>query len=425
MNGIVDLLNEFLLSLGMSEVWVSRVDRLIVLIVIIGLAFFVEAIIRAIVLQAIDRIGKKIKSNTWREILVNKKVFGVLLRIIAPILIISLMSMVFSQQTTLLTFVYRLCYAYIIYVVMRMVSFIMAAIFEIYSMKEEFKDRPLKGLLQTGQTIVYFIGGIIIISVLIGKEASDLFIGLGASAAVLMLIFQDSILGVVAGIQLSANNMLRVGDWISMPKYNIDGDVIEVTLNTVKVQNFDKTIVTVPPYALIKDSFQNYRGMKDSGGRRVKRSINIDLSTIQFCTPEMIEEFKKIDCLSNYLERKDAELKEFNEKHTAKGNNDLNVRRQTNLGVFRAYVDAYLREQFDSIQQKGFTFLVRQLQPTEYGMPIELYFFTKTTVWSQYEDIQSDVFDHILASVPAFGLNLYQAPSGDDIRKLKGLKDKA
>lgn len=139
----------------------------------------------------------------------------------------------------------------------------------------------------------------------------------------------------------------------------------------------------------------------------------------------MIEEFKKIDCLSNYLERKDAELKEFNEKHTAKGNNDLNVRRQTNLGVFRAYVDAYLREQFDSIQQKGFTFLVRQLQPTEHGMPIELYFFTKTTVWSQYEDIQSDVFDHILASVPAFGLNLYQAPSGDDIRKLKGLKDKA
>lgn len=425
MNGIVDLLSEFLLSLGMSQAWVSRLDRFIVLIVIIGLAFFVEAIIRAIVLQAIDRIGKRIKSNTWREILVNKKVFGVLLRIIAPILIISLMAMIFTEQAKLLTLVYRLCYAYIIYVMMRMISFMMAAIFEIYSMKEEFKDRPLKGLLQTGQTIVYFIGGIIIISVLIGKEASDLFIGLGASAAVLMLIFQDSILGVVAGIQLSANNMLRVGDWISMPKYNIDGDVIEVTLNTVKVQNFDKTIVTVPPYALIKDSFQNYRGMKDSGGRRVKRSINIDLSSIQFCTPEMLEEFKKIDCLGNYLERKDNELKEFNEKHAAKGESDLNVRRQTNLGVFRAYVDAYLRQQFDSIQQKGFTFLVRQLQPTEYGIPIELYFFTKTTVWAQYEDIQSDVFDHILASVPTFGLNLYQAPSGEDIRELKGLKNKA
>ncbi len=425
MSGIVELLNELLLSLGMSEVWVNRVDRLIVLIVIIGLAFFVEAIIRAIILQAIDRIGKKIKSNTWREILVNKKVFGVLLRIIAPILIISLMSMVFTEKATLLTIVYRLCYGYIIYVVMRMISFIMAAVFEIYSMKEEFKDRPLKGLLQTGQTIVYFIGGIIIISVLIGKEASDLFIGLGASAAVLMLVFQDSILGVVAGIQLSANNMLRVGDWICMPKYNVDGDVIEVTLNTVKVQNFDKTIVTVPPYALIKDSFQNYRGMKDSGGRRVKRSINIDLSSIQFCTPEMLEEFKKIDCLSNYLERKDKELKEFNETHEAKGDSALNVRRQTNLGVFRAYVDAYLRQQFDSIQQKGFTFLVRQLQPTEYGIPIELYFFTKTTVWAQYEDIQSDVFDHILASVPTFGLNLYQAPSGEDVRELKELKNKA
>ncbi len=424
MSGVFDFLSEFLLSIGMSQVWVDRLDRIIIVLVIVGVAFVVEAIIRAIVLQAMNSIGKRIKSNTWREILVNKKIFGVLLRIIAPILILSMMSMYFTEKAPLLTIIYRICNAYIIYVVMRMISFVLAAIYDIYTLKEEFKDRPLKGLLQTGQTIVYFIGGIVIISVLIGKEASDLFIGLGASAAVLMLIFQDSILGVVAGIQLSANNMLRVGDWITMPKYNVDGDVIEVTLNTVKVQNFDKTIVTVPPYALIKESFQNYRGMKDAGGRRVKRSLTIDFDTVQFCTPEMIEEFKKIDCLSNYLEKKDKELKVFNEKHPAKGASELNVRRQTNLGVFRAYIDAYLKQQFDSIQQSGFTFLVRQLQPTEFGIPIELYFFTKTTVWAEYEGIQSDVFDHILASVPSFGLNLYQAPSGEDLRELKALPEK-
>ena len=424
MSGVFDFLSEFLLSIGMSQVWVDRLDRIIIVLVIVGVAFVVEAIIRAIVLQAMNSIGKRIKSNTWREILVNKKIFGVLLRIIAPILILSMMSMYFTEKAPLLTIIYRICNAYIIYVVMRMISFVLAAIYDIYTLKEEFKDRPLKGLLQTGQTIVYFIGGIVIISVLIGKEASDLFIGLGASAAVLMLIFQDSILGVVAGIQLSANNMLRVGDWITMPKYNVDGDVIEVTLNTVKVQNFDKTIVTVPPYALIKESFQNYRGMKDAGGRRVKRSLTIDFDTVQFCTPEMIEEFKKIDCLSNYLEKKDKELKVFNEKHPAKGASELNVRRQTNLGVFRAYIDAYLKQQFDSIQQSGFTFLVRQLQPTEFGIPIELYFFTKTTVWAEYEGIQSDVFDHILASVPSFGLSLYQAPSGEDLRELKALPEK-
>lgn len=424
MSGVFDFLSEFLLSLGMSQAWVDRLDRIIIILIIVIVAFVIEAIIRAIVLQAMNSIGKRIKSNTWREIIVNKKIFGVLLRIIAPILILSMMSMYFTEGAPLLTIVYRICKAYIIYVVIRMISFVMAAIYDIYTLKEEFKDRPLKGLLQTGQTIVYFIGGIIIISVLIGKEASDLFIGLGASAAVLMLIFQDSILGVVAGIQLSANNMLRVGDWITMPKYNVDGDVIEVTLNTVKVQNFDKTIVTVPPYALVKESFQNYRGMKDSGGRRVKRSLTIDFDTVQFCTPEMIEEFKKIDCLGKYLERKDKELKEFNEKHPAKGTSELNVRRQTNLGVFRAYIDAYLKQQFDSIQQSGFTFLVRQLQPTEYGIPIELYFFTKTTIWAEYEGIQSDVFDHILASVPSFGLSLYQAPSGEDLRGLKALPEK-
>ncbi|MDD4719815.1 MAG: mechanosensitive ion channel [Bacteroides sp.] len=425
MSGIIELLNEFLLSLGMSQAWVDRVDRLILLIVIIGLAFLVEAIVRVIVLQAMDRISKKVKSATVREILVNKKIFGVLLRIIAPILILSLIPMMFTKEATVLTLVSRLCYAYIIYVVIRMINFVLATVFDIYSMKEEFKDRPLKGLLQTGQTIVYFIGGIIIISVLIGKNASDLFIGLGASAAVLMLVFQDSILGVVAGIQLSANNMLRVGDWIAMPKYNLDGNVIEVTLNTVKVQNFDKTITTVPPYALVKDSFQNYRGMQDSGGRRVKRSINIDLSSIQFCTPEMLEEFKKIDCLVPYLESKAKEIEAFNEKHPAKGESELNMRRQTNLGIFRAYIDAYLRQQLSSIQQEGFTFLVRQLQPTEYGIPMELYFFTKTTVWAEYEGIQGDVFDHILASVPNFGLSIYQAPSGEDIRELKELKKQA
>ena len=231
-----------------------------------------------------------------------------------------------------------------------------------------------------------------------------------------MLVFKATILGFVAGIQLSYNNMLRPGDWITMPKYGADGTVLELTLNAIKVQNFDNTIVTVPPYALVTDSFQNWRGMTDSDGRRIKRFINIDLNSITFCTPEMLEEFRKITLITDYINLKEAELKSFNQKNGVDLSITANGRRETNIGVFRNYLINYLRNL--AAVNTDMTLMVRQLQPTEFGLPLELYFFSRNKDWVIYEGIQADVFDHVLAVVPEFGLRMYQQVSGSDIRFL-------
>lgn len=236
------------------------------------------------------------------------------------------------------------------------------------------------------------VGAVLILSILIGKDATAIFAGLGASAAVLMLIFKDSILGLVAGVQLSANDMLRPGDWISMPKYGADGDVIEVSLTTVKVRNFDKTITTIPPYALVSDSFQNWRGMRETGGRRIKRSVNIDLTTIHFCTENEKEVFIK----KGWLNESDQPLQ------------------ITNLKVFRDYLMTYLQQHPQT--HKELMIMVRQLQPTPEGVPLELYCFTNTTVWADYERIQAEIFDHVIAMTAQFGLRLFQRPSGTDIQ---------
>jgi hypothetical protein len=232
---------------------------------------------------------------------------------------------------------------------------------------------------------------------------------------VLMLVFKDSIMGFVSGVQLSANNMLKVGDWITMPKYGADGDVIEVSLNTVKVRNFDKTITTIPPYLLVSDSFQNWRGMQESGGRRIKRSINIDMNSVRFCTPEMLAKYRKIQLLANYVEQTEQVIKEYNEEHHIDNSILVNGRRQTNLGVFRAYLNCYLKSHPGV--NHNMTCMVRQLQPTDHGIPLELYFFSATTSWIPYEDLQSDVFDHLLAIISEFDLHVFQSPSGEDFRE--------
>ena len=244
-----------------------------------------------------------------------------------------------------------------------------------------------------------------------------LLTGLGASAAILMLVFKDSIMGFVSGIQLSANNMLKVGDWISMPKYGADGTVIEVTLNTVKVRNWDNTIITIPPYALVSDSFQNWQGMRDSGGRRVKRSINIDMRTVRFCTPEMLAKYRKIRLLKEYIDKTEKVVEHYNKEHDIDNSILVNGRRQTNLGVFRAYLTNYLKSLPDV--NKELTCMVRQLQPTEQGIPLELYFFSSVKDWVPYEGIQADVFDHVLAIIPEFGLSVFQNPTGEDFRALR------
>ena len=289
---------------------------------------------------------------------------------------------------------------------------------------------------QTLETLDYFVNdsgflifyiaalicGILIVSILIGKSPAILLTGLGASAAVIMLIFRDSILGFVSGIQLSANDMLKVGDWITVPKYGADGSVIEVSLTTVKVQNWDNTIVTLPPYLLVSDSFQNWRGMQASGGRRVKRSVNLDMTSVKFCTPDMLARYRNIDIIREYIDQTEQRVEEYNAAHGIRpGERKINGLHQTNLGVFRAYLERYLRNEVPV--NKGMTLMVRQLQPTETGLPMELYFFTDTVVWVDYERIQSDVFDHVLAVIPEFDLRVFQNPSGSDIEALRHLRE--
>lgn len=251
---------------------------------------------------------------------------------------------------------------------------------------------------------------------LIGRDPLSLLAGLGASAAILMLVFKDSIMGFVSGVQLSANDMLKVGDWIAMPKYGADGTVIEVTLNTVKVRNWDNTITTIPPYLLVSDSFQNWRGMRESGGRRVKRSINIDMTSVRFCTPEMLAKYRKIQLLKDYVEQTEEVIEKYNVENGIDNSILVNGRRQTNLGVFRAYLTAYLKSLPDVNQE--LTCMVRQLQPTDRGIPIELYFFCALKDWVPYEGVQADVFDHVLAIIPEFDLQVFQSPSGRDFQRV-------
>ena len=414
MEQVTGFIKEILLSWGFSQSWADDLTSGIILVVILAIAFLGDAICRHIILTAVARLVKKTKA-TWDDIVFDRKVLTHVSHLVAPILLYILLPLAISNLG-LLSFIQRICMIYIIAVFLKFISSLLTALFHVYSEKEQFRDRPLKGLLQTVQVILFFIGGIIIVSILIDKSPMVLLTGLGASAAVLMLVFKDSIMGFVSGIQLSANNMLRVGDWIQMPKYGADGTVIEVTLNTVKVRNWDNTITTIPPYALVSDSFQNWRGMQESGGRRIKRSIRIDMNSVKFCTPEMLAKYKKIQLLKDYIEETEKVIEDYNKEHGIDNSILVNGRRQTNLGVFRAYLTNYLKS-LPTVNQ-DLTCMVRQLQPTEQGIPLELYFFSAIKAWVPYEGVQADVFDHVLAIIPEFDLHVFQNPTGEDFREL-------
>ncbi|WP_455585621.1 mechanosensitive ion channel family protein [Bacteroides sp.] len=414
MEKVTGFIKDILLSWGFSQSWADDLTSGIILVIILAIAFLGDAISRHVILTVVGRLVKKTKA-TWDDIVFDRKVLIHVSHMVAPIFLYILLPLAISN-TGLLSFVQRICMIYIIAVFLRFISALLSALYNVYSEKEQFRDRPLKGLLQTIQVILFFIGGIIIVSILIDKSPMVLLTGLGASAAVLMLVFKDSIMGFVSGIQLSANNMLRVGDWIQMPKYGADGSVIEVTLNTVKVRNWDNTITTIPPYALVSDSFQNWRGMQESGGRRVKRSINIDMNSVKFCTPEMLAKYRKIRILKDYVEETEKVIEDYNEEHGVDNSILVNGRRQTNLGVFRAYLTNYLKN-LPTVNQ-NLTCMVRQLQPTDKGIPLELYFFSAIKDWVPYEGVQADVFDHVLAVIPEFDLRVFQNPTGDDFREL-------
>ena len=408
------VLRELGFSVETADVW----DRWVVLGFIVAIAFVSDFVCRQLLLRVVKRIVARTKA-TWDDILFEDRVLRRLCHIVPPVLIYFLLPLAFPPESGMVAFVLKLLLIYVIAVVLRFVNAFLKALHDVADQKEELQGKPLKGLMQTGQVIAFFVCIILIISILIDKSPARLLAGLGASAAILMLVFKDSIMGLVSGIQLTANDMLHVGDWISMSKYGVNGRVTEVTLNTVKVRNWDNTIVTVPPYLLISDSFQNWRLMQDSGGRRVMRSVNIDMNSVRFCTPEMLDRFRKIRLLKDYIDETERLIAESNEQAGVENDPEpVNGLHQTNLGVFRAYLERYLRS-LAGINQE-MMLMVRQLQPTEKGLPVELYFFSKVTEWTVYEKVQADVFDHVLAVIPEFGLRVFQNPAGSDVRDLKG-----
>ena len=389
-NGLMTWLQQ----LGVAEGSLLTVQRIVVIAAILLIAYVLDMICRKIVMPGVRKVTAKTQI-TWDDYLLNDDVLNNVCHLIPPVVVYALIPFAFPHEPALLEFVLKICWIYITVVGMKLVCAFLTSLYTISSEHEKLKNHSMKGFYQMIKLIVICIGSIVIISTLIDKDPIAILTGLGAGTAILMLVFQDTIKGLVAGVQLTANDMLRPGDWITMPKYGADGDVIEVTLTTVKVRNWDKTITTVPPYALVNDSFQNWRGMFDMGGRRVKRSINIDMNTVRFCTEEELAEFKK----QPWMEGFEATGKE-----------------EVNLYIFRHYVMHYLTHH-PKVHQ-GLTMIVRQLQPTAQGMPIELYFFSANTAWVKYEALQAEVFDHVLATLHRFGLKVFQSPTGMDLQKL-------
>jgi miniconductance mechanosensitive channel len=384
-------------------------------LVVILLSFITFFITRRVLIRILKELTKKSKTK-WDDILIEQKFFAKLSYLVPAYIVYIFTPVVLGDYPNSEQVIQTVITIYMIFVVIMSVNAFLNAIGVIYQDFTIAKSKPIKGYIQIVKIFIFIIGAIVIIANLFGKNPLGLIGGLGAFSAVLLLVFRDPILGFVGGIQLSANNMLRPGDWISMPKYDADGTVIDVALTTVKVQNWDKTISTIPTYALIENSFKNWRGMEESGGRRIKRSINIDMKSIKFCTPEMLVRFRKIEYVKKYVDDKETEIEVYNKERNIDNSVLVNGRRQTNLGVFRAYLRGYLQNH-PSINNE-MTFLIRQLQPSERGIPMEIYVFSRIQEWAKYEDLQSDIFDHILAAIPEFELNVFQDPSGADFQKL-------
>lgn len=394
MERIADIFSEWLKQIGLSE----GSTYIVVILVIFLLAFLIDRICRRLIIPLIHKITAR-TDFFWDDYLLNDKVLNDFSMLLAPLVVYVLLPIAIPH-VAIMAFMLKICKIYLIVILMKLLCSVISALYDISSAHDMLKNHSMKGFYQMLKLAVICLGSIIIIGIIIAKNPIVLLTGLGASTAILMLVFQDTIKGFVAGIQLMSNDMLRPGDWITMPKYGADGDVMEVTLTTVKVRNWDKTIINVPPYALVNDSFQNWRGMFDNGGRRIKRSINIDMNTVRFCTEKELEAYKQ----QPWMEGFEATGKE-----------------EVNLYIFRHYVEYYLRHHPKVNPEMIMT--VRQLQPTAEGMPIELYFFSADTAWLKYEHLQAEVFDHVLAMLHTFDLRVFQSPSGLDFHKGTDLKN--
>lgn len=379
-------MNKILVGWGVDAKIANTFDEMIIAVLLIAVAVGVDYLCQYIFVGSVRKLSEK-SHYFWDTLLIKRRVIHNLVHAIPGILVYTLLPMAFIRGKELLLISQKVCAVYIVFVLLLAINGFILVAMDIYNHREVSKNRSIKGFVQVLQVLAFFIGGIVIIAILVNKSPATLFAGLGASAAILMLVFKDTILGFVAGIQLSANDMLCPGDWITVPGSNANGIVQEITLNTVKIQNFDNTISTIPPYTLVNNSFQNWRGMVESGGRRVMKSIFLDLNTIKFCTPEMLDNMRKeIPLLADYKP-------------------DEGVT-PTNSQMFRVYVERYLTSL--PVVNTDLDLIISQLQSTEYGVPIQIYFFSRNKVWKEYERIQSDIFDHFFAMIPLFELKVYQ-----------------
>lgn len=379
-------MNEILIDWGVDPKLANMFDETIIAVLMIGVSIGLDYLCQAIFVGGMKHYTKR-APHQWNTLLMKRRVVHHLIHILPGVLVYFLLPLAFVRGKEILDFSQKICAVYIIAAILFTINGLLLVMLDVYNARDKQKNRPMKGFVQVLQVLLFFIGGIVIIAVLVNKSPMTLFAGLGASAAVLMLVFKDSILGFVAGVQLSANDMLRIGDWIQLPNGVANGTVEEITLNTVKIRNWDETISTVPPYTLVNNSFQNWRGMQESGGRRVNKNIYLDMTTLKFCTPEDLDAIRKNVPLMADYQPAEGEV-------------------PTNSQLYRIYIERYLRSL--PVVNQDMDLIISQKEPITYGVPIQVYFFSRNKVWREYERIQSDIFDHLLAIVGKFDLKLYQ-----------------
>ena len=420
-------LNNKYISIQLDNSWLTTIFGLdpqiafyvnlpILIFGLISLCFIVWFLTKKLVVSSIHKLFLKTKI-TWDDLLIEKKIFDKLAYIIPALLVIFIAPSIFGEYPKLSNYIVTLSMILILLVIIWSINALLAVFDEVLSKYPVFMDKPISSYIQVLNIFVYFLGGILILSLLLGKSPLYFLGAMGAMTAILLLIFKDTILGFVASIQMSVYDMVRVGDWIAMPKYDADGDVLSINLSTVKVQNWDKTITTIPTYAFITDSFKNWRGMSNSGGRRIKRAIYLKVSSFSFCDAKMLDQFKRYTLIKDYIIEKEKEIEKFNSELIDKESVQANIQSLTNIGVFRIYAENYILSHPNINTEM--TTMVRQLEATSKGLPLEIYCFSSEKEWEKYEQIMSDIFDHLLTITSEFQLEVFEEPTGRDFRNLR------
>lgn len=412
---LINWTNDTLNSVGVQGDAQMYVRTILLLTAAVGISFVLWWVTRKILIEVIHRVAYKSKTK-WDDYLVKNKVFSAIAHLVPFLFLDFMIQTVFSSFPLIAEFLIRATDIAIIIIVLYVIIRTLNTAKDVLIEKPRLKDKPIESYFQLAKIVFRGLFIILIISVAFKIEPLVILTSMGALTAILILVFKDTILGFVGSIQLAANDMVRIGDWITMEKYGADGYVVEINLATVKVQNFDKTITTIPTYSFISDSFKNWRGMLDSDGRRIVRSIHIKIHSIKFCSPDLLNKIGEIELIRDYIDQKEAEILDYNKENEINKSVLLNGRNQTNIGIFRYYIQQYL-EQNPAIND-SMTLMVRQLDPSDKGVPIQLYTFTKTHDWVEYELIMADIFDHLLAAVPFFDLEVFEQPAGSDMRKL-------